>query len=74
MANILSFLVPNYNYTMIKYASNLYLELRIDNVCIERSVNPENCFYVRVGHNGGYINLEGQNIYSNSSQIIDPED
>ena len=31
IANILSFFIPNYNFTEIPYAANIYFELRVNN-------------------------------------------
>ena len=39
IANILSFFIPNYNYTDIPYAANIYFELRINNQCIKTQIN-----------------------------------
>ena len=48
------------------------MELRINNDCIKLSLNPENCFYIRVMYNGYYLNLPNLDMYAGSSQQLNP--
>jgi hypothetical protein len=48
------------------------MELRIDNICIGKSLNPEQCYYIRFMFNGNYLDLENQSVFSNSVFQINP--
>lgn len=55
IANLLTHLAPNFNYTEITYASNIKFELRVDNTCVKgQTGSPDltNCLNVRIYYNG----------------------
>jgi len=51
IANVLAQLDPSFNFTYIKYASNIYFELYQEQTQSE--------FVVKVSYNGNYLNLDG---------------
>ena len=67
IAVILDHLVPNYNYTEIKYSSTISVDLLQDNYCTISQSNIDDCLYVRMKYNGNFVDLQNGNIFEDSA-------
>jgi hypothetical protein len=67
IANMLDFLLPDFKFDGIKYASVITMELRVDHRCIGNGFYKPSCYKVRMNYNGNYINLLDATIYADSA-------
>ena len=66
ISNLLTFLIPNYNFTEVEFASVLYLELKLDERCLSNSLNTQVCFTIRFMYNGQFLDIKNGKLYANS--------
>ena len=72
IANMLDFLLPDYEFNGVKYASIITMELRVDHRCIGDGFYKASCYKVRMSYNGNYVNLLDGTVYPESAIQEDP--
>ena len=70
---MLDYLMPEFVYDYVPYASIFTFELRQDNECLNNVVfNLENCMNIRIKYNGQFVDLSNEKTYPDSAIIDNP--
>ena len=70
---MLDFLLDEFAYDYVPYASIFTFELRQDNECMSNVVfNLENCMNIRIKYNGNFVDLSKSTIFQDSAIIDNP--
>ena len=70
---MLDYILPEFVYDYVPYASIFTFELRRDNQCMNNVVfNLENCMNIRIKYNGQFVDLNSQKMYPDSAIIDNP--
>lgn len=72
IANMLTYLLPKYEFNGIPYASIITIELRVDHRCIGNGFYKPSCYRVRMNYNGNYIDILDGTVYPDSAVQEDP--